>query len=119
MLQLHVPVPLRLFVSTYDSVHVSSYVIGCITFYYKYPVVAIVRTLALYLFTFCKSIPLIFFLTWLSKPHRTLAPLITFAPTGVSQLAHIVLTLSPQGHNMVTCMNMGAMQEVVLLRSGI
>ena len=57
MLQLHVPVPLRLFVSTSDSMCVPSYVIGSATFYYKYPVVAIVSTPALYSFTICESIP--------------------------------------------------------------
>ena len=55
-LQLHVPVPLRLFVSTPDSTYVPMYVIGSVTFYYKYPVVAIVRTPALYSFTICESI---------------------------------------------------------------
>ena len=55
-LQLHVPVPLRLFVSTPDSTYVPTYVIGSVTFYYKYPVVAIVRTPALYSFTICESI---------------------------------------------------------------
>ena len=50
-------VHLHSWLHVYDSVCVPLYVIGCAPFYYKYPVVAIVRTLALYLFTFCESIP--------------------------------------------------------------
>ena len=99
MLQLHIPVPLRLSISTPDSISVPTNVIGSATFYYKYLEVAIVRTPALYLFTSCESIPLVLCLSWLLQPHQALKPLTTLAPFRNNYLAHTVHTLSLQGHN--------------------
>lgn len=68
--------------------------------HYKYPVVAVVRTLALYLFTSCKPIPLFLYLAWMTRPHQTSAPLTTLY-LQEPWLAHVMLILSLQGHNIL------------------